>query len=485
MSLSNIEESKLNRLFFGAGLLMQVVFLTASVVLYKERILYADSAHFLAEIGGSGSFYLGHRLIALLSRMLPFIGTWAGASIPVLLVLYSVNLALIFVIPYVLIAYVFRDRKMALVLLLFQFVFMFRTFYLPISELQHGLVFLLVYWSYLYYLNERGRRPVANIWVLAILVIIMNTHPLVIFAFAASCLILSEHQGYWHTSDQKILVPVAALLYIISSIIFYTRYEAAILAQALAPAEHGINIYHIRLMISTLIREYYPTHLAGMIAVAMLLKEYPLKKAILILAFIALNFLIVYLRFANTFFTVTFFEIYMLPMPFMLFLVIAVQLHHFSRKTRMVFMGILFALMAFQGMRILEHRQFYQERLEIYSDRFDDMKAAGISKVILPFYKAQMWQIVDFYASPFETYLLSYTDDDPGNDGFMISYLPADVVRIDSAGIHIYTFPDDTLHRVFPLENDCFITLGMDTLNYFPFENYPNFELSRAPYGTL
>jgi hypothetical protein len=485
MNLTAIPEKKLNRAFFAAGLLLQVIFLTVSVVLYRERTLYADTAHFLAEISGSGSFYLGHRLIAVLSRILPVSASYLGVSIPTSMILYSVNLALMFILPYLLIAYKFRDRKMALVLLLFQFVFMFRTFYLPISELQHGLVFLLVYWSYIFYLNHRERRPAGNMMIYLILIIIMNTHPIILFAFIASCLILSEHEGYWHAEDQKILIPIGALLYVISSIVFYTKYEAAILAQTLGPAEHGINIYYIRLMISTLIREYYPTHLVGLIGVAMLMREYPWKKALVIFCFIALNFLFVYLRFANTTFTVSFFEIYLLPMPFMLFLIVAIQLHHFSRKTRMICVSLLLGIMIFQGFRVLEHRTFYQNRLDIYSATFDKMKEQGASKVILPFYKAPMWEIVDFYASPFETYLLSYTDDDPENDGFIISYLAADVVEIEERTIHLYTFPDDTLHFSYPLLNDHFIALGMDSLNYYDFKNYPNFKFDPAPYKTF
>ena len=485
MNETATSKKRLNRIFFGSGMILQCLFLIAAICLFKERTLYADTAHFIAEITGTGGFYLGHRLVAVISRILPVTGSLLGASIPTSLTLYSINLALIFFLSYVLIAYKFKDRKMALVLLLFQFIFMYRTFYIPISELQHGLVFLILYWSYLFYLNKKGRRPSRNLLVYILLIFIMNTHPIILFAFVASCLILSEHEGYWRAYDQKLLVPSATLFYILSSIIFYTNYEAVILAQVLKTSDNVINIYHIRLMISSLLRNYYPAIAVGAVAAAMLLRKYSRKKALLIVLLIAVHAVLVYFRFANTTFNVTFFEIYLMPLPLMLFLVLAIQLHHFSRYTRMLGIAGVFILMVFQGYRIYQHKDFYQDRLEVYSNVLSQMEKEGISKAVLPFYEAPMHDIVDFYATPFESYLLSYLDENSNNDGFSFTYLPADSIRLEDATIHLYTYPDDTIHAQFTLKNDYFIALGIDTIDYFSFTRYKNFKVAEGPYQNI
>jgi len=80
-----------------------------------------------------------------------------------------------------------------------------------------------------------------------------------------------------------------------------------------------------------------------------------------------------------------------------------------------------------------------------------------------------MNEIVDFYASPFESYLLSHIDDDPSNDGMLITYLLADEI-----------FPSD-----YELYNSSFITLGMDSIDVHPFSRYPLFDLSEASYSTF
>ncbi len=95
-----------------------------------------------------------------------------------------------------------------------------------------------------------------------------------------------------------------------------------------------------------------------------------------------------------------------------------------------------------------------------------------------------MSKIVDFYTSPFETYLLSYCDRDTMNDGFIISYLPADSVSLKENNLFLITYPDDTVITEYPLLHDHFISLGMDTLYYFPFARYRQFELPPDDYHT-
>lgn len=478
----NTSEARLNRIFFSIGMLFQVGFLVAAVVFFKERTLYADTAHFAAEIAGTGTFYWGHRLLAIVTRFMPVVATLYGASIETILILYSVNLALVFVIPYILIAYVFRDRKMALVLLLFQFIFTYRTFYIGISELQHGLALLILYWSYIYHLQGVGKRPTRSPGIYVLLILIMNCHPLILFPFLVACMTLSEHQAYWQKKEQRALIPIAAFFYIVSSSLFYTKYEELIVAQALTPYENGINIYYIRLMISTLIREYWPTHLVGVAALVMLMRKYSRVKAFWIITFICMIGVFVYFRFANTVFTKSFFEIYLLPIPFILFLIVAIQLHYYSNRTRMIGVTGVLVLMLIQGVRIHAHGDFYRNRIEIYQSILAQMEAQRISKTILPFYQAPMEEIVDFYATPFESFLLSYLDESPSNNGFTFSYLPADSIDLEDQSIHFMQYPNDTIHIRTALRHDAFIGLGYDYVHRYPFEDYPNFSPSMSKY---
>jgi len=452
-----------------AGLLLQCLFIVGALVLFKERTLYADTAHFAAEITGGPGFYLGHRFIAFFSRWMPWLSASAGASIKTSLVLYSLNLAFVFTIPYLLITFVFKDRTMAFCLLIFQFLFTFRTFYLPISELQHGLVLLLVYWACIRHLNRKQKAASRSLILYGLLAILVNAHPLIILAFIASAVLFSEHKTYWRPGDQKILIASALLLFILSSLIFSTKYEAVILSDALGQAFTDIDTYKIRLMLHTLLSDYLPTMIFGLFGLLLLFIGYPFRKKMFLLFCMTLASVLIYLRFAHITFTLTFFEIYLLPVPFLLFMVISLEWEKISDQLRAMSLGILAVLIIFQVIRVAGHAGFYSNRLEIYTSVMDQMEEKKIDKVVLPFFKSPMNEIVDFYASPFESYLLSHIDDDPSNDGMLITYLLADEI-----------FPSD-----YELYSSSFITLGMDSIDVHPFSRYPLFDLSEASYSTF
>jgi len=458
-----------SKVLLYAGLVLQGLFLIGAILLFKERTLYADTAHFAAEIAGGNRFYLGHRFIALFSRLLPFLNAIAGGSIKTGLVFYSVNLALIFTVPYLLLVFVLKDRTMAFCLLLFQFIFTYRTFYLPISELQHGLVLLLVYWAYIRYLMRSGRPASRSIWTYILLAILVNAHPLFILAFTASAVLFSTHKSYWNQGDQKLLVPAAFLFFILSSLAFSTKYEAVIFSNALGSTLTNVDTYTIRLMLSTLFHDFLPGVLTGLFGIGVVFYSYPFRKSIFILFCAGVGGILVYLRFAHITFTLTFFEIYLLPVFFILFLAIGLNWERFSKNLLKVILPVIVGLMLFQVTKVAIHADFYRNRLAIYSSVMDQMEKKQMTKVLLPFYKAPMSEIVDFYTSPFESYLLSRIDDNPSNDGYMITYLLEDSIDIEDYSPY----------------HQHIITLGIDTIDAYPISRFPALGLSSEPYYTF
>ena len=464
------QRDSLDRKLLWAGVLLQFAYLLFAVLYFKERTLYADSAHFIAEICGTNQFYLGHRLIAILTRFLPVLGANLGASIQANLVLYSVNLALMYSVPILLIGYVFKDKRMFVGLLLFQFLFPLRTHYLAISELQHGLILLFLFWAFVSYHIRKNKSILKSVWTYVFLIFIFNAHPLILIPYFASLFLIAHHEEYWNLSDQKIIIPIALIIYLVSILFFHSDYESIISKEAAASSQAGINFYQIRLMISTLIRQYYVLMIAGVLAASFLIFKKPKKVSIGIALLIIINLILVYLRFAYTTLTLTFFEIYLSPIAFILMIILSMYLtkSHAGSLFKGLFL-IITVLFVIQSFSVIKHASFYSDRLKIYEEVFDQMETESSSKVILPFYKAPMNKIVDFYATPFESYLLSQIDKNPLNNGFIISYLLDEEVDISSFENHSREF----------------ITLGINNLDFWPFDHYDNFSFINDPYQTF
>lgn len=449
-----------------AGLALQAAFLAAAVALFRERTLYADTALFAAEIAGGHHLFLGHRLIAALTRILPLLGAIAGASVSTVLLLYSLNLALIFTLPWLLVSLVFRDRALSLAILLLQFLMTVHTLYLPISELQHGLILLLVYWAWMGHLIRQGKPARFNPLVYVLLALIMNAHPLILIALTGSAVLFRNNGAYWRLRDQRVLMVFAIAVYLASALLFHTGYEAAMFRRSLEQGEQGPDGAMIRAMANTLWQTYTPALLAAVSGLGLLIADRQQRfRAAVILVLVAATALLVYFRFAHGTLTFTFFEIYLLPAAFLLFLPLAFFAGNGLPVGRVVMAGV-FLLLCFQGYRTLDQRAFYTVRLALYADVLQEMKARGIPKAALSFYDAPMSRIRDAYTSPFESYLLAQIDDDPENDGFHFTLL-----LTDSAGLHRYVHYDRA-----------FIAQGRDSVDVYRYDRYPFFDLQPAPY---
>ena len=468
MMIKQIAATKNTRLLVIGGVL-QIIYLLFSIVYFKERIFAADPAHFLFHISGTGNYYYLQRLIVLFSGILPVIGTNLGCSIKMAMMLYSINVALMYFIPFLIILDIFKDRTMAIGLLLFQFIFPIKTHYLAISELQHGLIFLLVYWSYIGYMYRQNKALLKHPATYILLFIIMNAHPLIALAFLGSCLLLSNHKKYWNFKDQKVLMLLAVVFFMITRILFATKYETILITHSLDGIQSHYNIYLFRLMISKLIRLYYSAIIIGGLGLYFLFKNYAWHKVIAVIGIAIINFLFIYLRFHEIGLVETFYEIYLSIIVFSTFLLVALYIEDFSNKFQNWFTFLILALIIFQGVRTINYSTFYKERMALYENVMDQMVEANIEKAILPFYKAPMNKIVDFYCTPFETYLLSQIDDDPKNDGLIVAYWLSDSVDIEKLGQY----------------NASLIRFDIDSFEVFPFTKYPNFDFSDAPFETL
>ncbi|MEZ5008315.1 MAG: hypothetical protein R2753_09230 [Chitinophagales bacterium] len=327
----------------------------------------------------------------------------------------------------------------------------------------------MIYWSLLAYYIECNKPVFKQAVLFPLLFIIMNAHPLIILAFTGSSLIVSGNLRYWNRQDQKLLIPIAIGFYFLSRIIFTTNYESHLITRISINSLSDVNVYLFRVMISQIIRQYFPFIVIAIIGLYLILKRHSLWKAILIIGLFVLQFFLIYLRFYDHFIIDTFYEIYLSLIAFLLILSFALHINKWSNRLKNATWTLVILLCIVQVGRTLLHAQFYKERIAIYEDLFAQMKIENISKAVLPFYKAPMSKIIDTYDTPFETYLLSQIDTDKNNNGYIISYWLKDSIDINNFSNYSLSF----------------FRYDKDSISVFPFEDYPKLDILEQPYGTF
>lgn len=455
---------------FAVGIVLQLAYIAFSIIFFQERILYADTARFMFEIYGTKSFHFANRLIVFASQLLPVIGVHFGASLKTCMILYSFNVALVYTIGFFLLAKFFRNKQLVIALLLFQFLFLFRNHFLAISELQFGIVLLLICFAYLKQIHLQKKSFWKQPLFFVLLFIAMNAHPLMPLVFVGFTLLLSHQDVYLKNKDTLIFLAIGLVLFLISRLIFTNSYESGLIQQTKNAINGEQNYYLFRLLLSNLIRHYYLTLIIGVFAIIYLIKNYSAIKAILVFAIIFTQAAFIYLRFLKPSIILTFFEIYLSVGAILIFILAAQYILSLHAKQAKAAAIILLLLIGFQSYRVVQHSKFYADRIELYEGLLEQMEQQNIPKAILPFYKAPMSKINDSYTSPFETYIISNIDNRPNNDNFILCYWLSDSVNINQFSNY---------------NNSLFRFNEKATIQDFPFADYPNLEFRDGSYQTF
>ncbi len=174
----------------GTGIILSIVsvaLLIFACVYYKERIIFTDTAVYAFTMADSGNFYIAtNRFICILSQLLPVTGVLLGVPLKLVLYLYSLNCILLPITASFICYRFFRNRQVALAILLFYVLTSIWVFYYPVTEFQMGLCLLMVYHAYIIWYFERPRSR-AFFWAVSIILLVTITfsHPLAFYTFFA------------------------------------------------------------------------------------------------------------------------------------------------------------------------------------------------------------------------------------------------------------------------------------------------------------
>jgi hypothetical protein len=211
---------------YYTGILAYIAMLLFSILFYKERILFLDTAFTVFTIIKDSSFSIQvYRFGDVLTQWLPVLARRAWLPVGAVAMSYSVGFMVYYFACYLVCGSVLKQYAFALVLLLLNILFVSDTFYWITSQLPQSMALLVVV---LAWLRSRENRLTPSVIILATMSIITAAffHPLLLFVMVYAVLFFALHGGIF--KHKKLLFQVA-LVYlaaiIIKALAFRTPYE--------------------------------------------------------------------------------------------------------------------------------------------------------------------------------------------------------------------------------------------------------------------
>lgn len=200
--------------------------LLGSVLYYKERITFSDTAWYITKIITEHTFSVSsYRFIAVITQLLPYLGNAMGLSLKAILILYSVNMMLLPVAGIFVSVFWFRETRTGWSILLFYILSSALLFYYPVTEFQMGLCVTLFYIGLFEHFNQKRIKPIV-FWTLSILILptIVFSHPLSLLALSGwLAWQIAVNSNTWKNSIAVACITGAA--YVVKSIFFKIPYE--------------------------------------------------------------------------------------------------------------------------------------------------------------------------------------------------------------------------------------------------------------------
>jgi len=185
------------------GVISFLFYILLALVLYMERVSMIDSAFQLFSIVHSEDLTIQiNRYLAFFTQIFPLIGVKLNFSLEIIARIYSASFPIVYGICYVLIAFVFKDKKNAILFLIYHFLIVGHSFYWPQCELVQGISWFIVYVSFLeWQLVNSKKFYYLYLLNLGFVVSLVFMHPLILLIFSFYFLILivekSEYRGQY------------------------------------------------------------------------------------------------------------------------------------------------------------------------------------------------------------------------------------------------------------------------------------------------
>lgn len=209
------------------GIVAYVVLFVFSLVFYKERTVFLDMAFNVFHIiKGQGFAIQIYRFGDIINQILPLLACKAGLPLNLILELYSSSFILYYFTGYFICGSVLKRYDFALLILLFNILFVADSFYWMVSQLPQAVIMLLVLFALISQKELKMVTPLTWGIILLILITVIFYHPLIVFVilFSIVFFILSKNSFF----DRKLLYCITLIYFVgllIKMFLFKTPYE--------------------------------------------------------------------------------------------------------------------------------------------------------------------------------------------------------------------------------------------------------------------
>ncbi len=175
---------KIKQILFAGCITFTILFFYA-ILFYKERTVFTDIAYHLFYLTKEGNFAIqNNRFGAAFTQLFPLIAIRMDASLDAVMLVYSIAFVFYYFIIFILIAAVFKNRELALIMLLWPVLFVSHTFYWIQSELPQGIAMMLLFFACYKYVEEKKLKSIGwRIILLLFLILTSGFHPIILIPF--------------------------------------------------------------------------------------------------------------------------------------------------------------------------------------------------------------------------------------------------------------------------------------------------------------
>ena len=197
-----------------AVLVFITVLLAASVIFYKQRMLFIDAPHVLFRIINDGDFKISDfRYGSFITQLFPLACARLHVPLKCLMVLYSASFYLFYLTVCLLLVYKYKNYGLAILFGLYLFLFVSDTFYWPNNEVHQGIAWLMAAFAVNFYVagNKRALAIAIPIFILSFYLALW-THPLVMLVAVYLWFFLWMGKAAWpYTKVQSIIYSLILL----------------------------------------------------------------------------------------------------------------------------------------------------------------------------------------------------------------------------------------------------------------------------------
>ena len=259
--MRTIPANQVYRVLYKYGYLGYAALLVLSVLFFKERAIFMDSAFHLFHIIVTDDFAIqNHRFGAVVTQVFPLLSSRLGLSLNITILIYSAGIILYYAACYFICGGILKQHAYALLLLLFNLLLATDTFFWMHSELPQGCAAMIVTFALMSSTANRKHLFLKYVAIAGLLIVVAFFHPLIFFP--ATFLFLYFIQQ----SDKRaarILLVISFAVYLAAWYVklrFYkTPYDTTAMASAtdmFARVRHFFALYSTKMFLKDCIGKF-------------------------------------------------------------------------------------------------------------------------------------------------------------------------------------------------------------------------------------